>query len=143
LGEGLWEATDVVLEFSVVGEELNVSTIDLDATFLSQLDVLVSAEGSEAPVLGHDDLLSSWELVLGAAEGFDGGCSVGISGSDREENLSDVDAGDFAVWLSKGAAHAGLQSISSGTGQHLVDANDVVWVGADTHVETFLSGNLD
>jgi len=56
----------------VVAEELDVGTIDLDTAFLSQLDVLVTAQRSEAPVLGHDDLLASWELVLRAAKSFDG-----------------------------------------------------------------------
>jgi len=76
LSEGLWEATNVVREFSVVGEELNVSTINLDTTLLSQLHILVPTKRSESPVLGHDDLLSTRELVLRASKCLDCGRSV-------------------------------------------------------------------
>lgn len=61
---------------------------------------------------------------------------------DGEQNLADVDAGDGAVGLAVGATHSGLQSIGTGARQHLVDADDVVRVGAHAHVETFLAGNL-
>jgi hypothetical protein len=60
----------------MVGEELDVCTVDQNLSFLSELDVLVSSEGGKAPVLAYDDLLATGELVLGAAEGFDGCCSV-------------------------------------------------------------------
>jgi len=115
LSESLWEATNVVLKFSVVGEELNVSAINLDTALLSEFHILVPTKRSESPVLGHDDLLSTWELVLRASKSLDCGRSVSITGSDGQENLANVDAGDFADWLAEGAAHAGLQSISSGT----------------------------
>jgi hypothetical protein len=36
-----------------------------------------------------------------------------------------------------------LKSIGTGTGQHLVDADDVVRVDTDSHVEAFLSSDLD
>jgi len=36
-----------------------------------------------------------------------------------------------------------LKSIGTSARQHLVDTDDVVWVWADAHVESFLSGNLD
>jgi hypothetical protein len=36
-----------------------------------------------------------------------------------------------------------LQSIGTSARQHLVDTDDVVRVGSDTKVETFLSGELD
>lgn len=35
------------------------------------------------------------------------------------------------------------EPIGTGTGQHLVDTDDVVRVGADAHVETFFAGGLD
>lgn len=68
LGESLRETLHVALEATVVGEELNVSTIDLDVTSSLLLQVLLAAERGEAPVLGDDDLLSARELVLGSSE---------------------------------------------------------------------------
>lgn len=55
----------------MVGKELDVSTIDLDAAGSLALEVLLAAEGSEAPVLGDDDLLAAGELVLSAAESLE------------------------------------------------------------------------
>lgn len=68
---------------------------------------------------------------------------TGITSADAHENLANVDTGDKAVGLAPGTTHAGLQSIGTSARQHLVDADDVVGVGTDTEVETFLAGNLD
>ena len=73
LGESLGEALHVALERTVVGEELNIGTVQEESTGGLLLQVLVAAEGSEAPVLGDDDLLPAGELVLGAAEGLESG----------------------------------------------------------------------
>lgn len=66
-----------------------------------------------------------------------------VTSADGEQDLADVDTGDEAVGLAEGTAHAGLQTIGTSARQHLVDADDVVGMGADTQVETFLSGDLD
>jgi hypothetical protein len=68
---------------------------------------------------------------------------TGVTSADGEEDLADSDTSDEAVWLAESTTHASLQSIGSGARQHLVDADDVVRVGADAEMETFLSGNLD
>ena len=60
--ESLGEAAHVVLESTLVAEELNVSTVDPDLALLALLDVLLALEGSETPVLGDDDLLATGEL---------------------------------------------------------------------------------
>jgi hypothetical protein len=154
----------------VVGEELNVSTVDLDATSSDLLQVLLAAEGSETPVLGDDDLLATGELVLGAAESLESDGTVWevrmlvfdtcmrmplqplrrefprrtrVTSADTQDDLANVDTGDSAVGLAPGTTHTSLQSIGTGTRQHLVDTDDVVGVGADTQVETLLSGVLD
>lgn len=57
-------------------QELDVAAVDTELTSLALLDVVVAAERGEAPVLGDDDLLATWELVLCAAEGLDGGGAV-------------------------------------------------------------------
>lgn len=61
----------VLLNGAVLREELNVGTILLDVTSLPLGEVLLAAKGSEAPVLGDDDLLPAGELVLRAAEGLE------------------------------------------------------------------------
>lgn len=68
---------------------------------------------------------------------------TGVTSTDRHDDLTDVDTGDSAVGLAPGTTHTSLQSIGTGTRQHLVDTDDVEWVSADTQVETFLSGDLD
>jgi len=128
---------------ALVPQELDVRTVDLDLAGLLQLDVLVTLQRREAPVLADDDLLATGELVHAAAESLDGSGAVGITGADGEQDLADVDAGDGAVGLAPGATHTGLEPIGTGTGQHLVDADDVVWVRANAEMETFFTGNFD
>ena len=66
-----------------------------------------------------------------------------ISGSDGQEDLTNVDTSDGTVGLAPCSSHSSLQSIGTGTGQHLVDSDDVVRVSADAEMETFFTGNLD
>lgn len=60
----------------MVGQELHVGTIHLNAASSLLLQVLLATEGSETPVLGDDDLLATGELVLGSAEGLEGESTV-------------------------------------------------------------------
>jgi len=122
--------------------ELDVSAILHDKLVLLQLRVLVPVDVREAPLLGDNDLLSSRELVAGTTESLLDNRRVRVLAADRQDDLSDVDASDGAVRLAPSATHTGLKSISTGTGQHLVDADDVVRVDTDTHVERILAGNL-
>jgi ABC-type Zn2+ transport system substrate-binding protein/surface adhesin len=57
--------------------------------------------------------------------------------------LTNVDTGNSSVGLTPSTTHSSLQSIGTGARQHLVDSDDVVWVGTDAEMEAFLSGNLD
>ena len=68
---------------------------------------------------------------------------MGISGSDRQKNLANVDTGDGAIGLAPSTSHTSLKSIGAGTGQHLVDTDDVVRMSSDSEMETFFAGNLD
>jgi len=67
---------------------------------------------------------------------------VGVADADGHEDLSDANAGNLAVGLSVSAAHAGLQTIGTGAGQHLVDTQYVVRVCPDSHVESLAPGKL-
>jgi len=142
LVESLGEAAEVGLEVALVAEELDVGTVDLDAALLALGDVLLAAERGEAPVLGDDDLLATRELVLGAAESLEGGGLVGVLGADGQKNLANVDTGNGAVRLSESTTHTGLETIGTSARQHLVDADDVVRVGADAEMERLLSRGL-
>jgi len=68
---------------------------------------------------------------------------VGVTSSDAQDDLTDVDTGNGSVWLSPSTTHSSLQSIGTGARQHLVDTDDMVRVGTNTEMETFLSSNLD
>jgi len=141
--ESVGEAAHVVGEVAVVGEELDVSTVDLDAAGSLLLEVLLTSERGEAPVLGDNDLLSARELVLGSSESLKGNGAVGITSADAHENLANVDTGDSAVGLAPGTTHTSLQSIGTGARQHLVDTDDVEGVSTDSEVEALLTGVLD
>jgi len=67
-GESIGETAHVLLQRTVVAEELNISTINLDTASSLALKILVTTEGSEAPVLGDNNLLATRELVLRSAE---------------------------------------------------------------------------
>jgi hypothetical protein len=166
--ERVGELLEVVLDGAVLGEELDVGTVHLDLAGIPPLNVLLAAEGGEAPVLGDDDLLPAGELVLGAAEGLEGVGAVWegllvtvvdvtaaeempvpaaggrerltrVTSAERHEDLANVDTGDKTVGLAESATHSGLEPIGSGTRQHLVDADDVEGVSADAEVEAVLA----
>lgn len=140
---GLGEALHVLLDKTVTTQELDVGTVLLELALLAELDVLLTADGGEAPVLGDNDLLATRELVGGATHGLDGGGAVGVTGADGQEDLADVHTGDNTVGLTEGTTHTGLETIGTSARQHLVDTDDVEGVGTDTEVETFLTGDLD
>jgi hypothetical protein len=137
------EALHVVLQGTVVGEELNVGTVGKEVTSGLLLEVLLATERSEAPVLGDDDLLATRELVLGAAESLESGSLVGVTSPDGHDDLANVDTGNSAVGLTPGTTHTSLQSIGTSARQHLVDTDDVIRVDTDAEMEGLLSTDLD
>jgi len=130
-------------QVAVVRQELDIGSIHLDTTGSLLLQVLLATERREAPVLRDDDLLPARELVLGTSESLESHSAVGVASAHAHDDLTDIDTGDSSIWLAPGTTHAGLQTIGTSARQHLVDADDVVRVGADAQMETFLSGGLD
>jgi hypothetical protein len=59
---------------------------------------------------------------------------VRITGTDRQEDLTDVDASNGSVGLTPSTTHTSLKPIRPGTGQHLVDTDDVERVGTTATV---------
>lgn len=68
---------------------------------------------------------------------------VGVSAADGQQNLPNGHTGTQALGLAKGTTHACLEPISSSTGKHLVDTQDVEGVHPDPQVESILSSVLD
>ena len=139
----IWESLDVLLNAALVAQELNICTINQDTTFLLQLDIFITSQRCEPPILADNDLLAAGELVHRSSEGFNGSGSVGVSSSYGEEDLTNVDTGDCAVWLTPSTTHSSLQSIGTGAGQHLVDSDNMVGVCSNSEMETFLASHLD
>lgn len=68
---------------------------------------------------------------------------VGISAADGQQNLSNGHTSTQALGLAKGTTHACLEPISSSTGKHLVDPQDMEWVHPNPQMEGILSSVLD
>jgi hypothetical protein len=83
--------------------------------------------------------LSSGKLGLGTSEGFTGEGDLIGSGSNGDEDLSNSDTGDLAETFTVGVSHTGLESISTGAREHLVDANNVPGVDSDSNMEVILT----
>jgi hypothetical protein len=58
------ESSDVVSQLAMVGQELNIGAVNQELALSLLLHILFTAERSEAPVLGNNDLLAARELVL-------------------------------------------------------------------------------
>jgi len=74
--ESSWESSDVVGQLALVAQELNIGTINQNLSRVLLVHILFTAQRSEAPVLGDDNLLATWELVLGSAESLDSSGTV-------------------------------------------------------------------
>jgi len=85
--------------------------------------------------------------------------SVGVLATYGQKDLADVDPSNGSVRFAPSTTHTGLQSdrehqamtrenvkrdipISTSTGQHLIDAEDVEGVDTDPQVEGILTGGL-
>ena len=137
-------------KWSTISESLYVDSISLDLSFLFQLIESGHNMLGESELTGNEHLLSSWELELGSSEGFSGVVDLEWSGTDGDKDGSDVDTSRLAKSLSVSVSHTSLESISTGTGKHFVNTDDVPWVDSDSNMETkftsvvlheFVSGN--
>jgi hypothetical protein len=148
-------------ERAVVVDNLAVGAVRNDLALGAQLLVLLFVELRESPVLRNNDLLSAGELVAASIECFDGVSLAGVLGSDRNENLTDINACNRAARFPKRSSHTSLEPrykrvvrilkhfcaddllpISSGTRKHFVDSEHVVWVHSHPHVETIFAGEF-
>jgi len=117
------------------------TTVD-DSVLLSVLQVLISGEGSEAPEVADNDVLTARELILGTSQSLHNCLLICLLRTHGENDLSDVHTSHGAGGLAEGLTHTRLQSICSCARQHLVDTENVEGVSTDTHVEGILSSKF-
>lgn len=132
----------VSLQGTLLAQVLDIATVGLETTSSTLGNVILTRQLGEAPLLGDDDLLATSKLELCTTKGLDDNGLVGILGTNREDDLTNVDTGGGRVRLTPGTTHTGLKTISTGTGQHLVDTEDVEGVETDTHMEGILARHL-
>ena len=123
----------------MLAEDLDVATVTLDLTFSGESSEVRVNNGGESVFTGDEDGLSSRELALGASEGLTSvGDVLGLA-SHGDEDGTDVNTASLEEGFTVSSSHTSLKSISTGAGQHLVDADNVPGMGSDSHVEGFLT----
>jgi len=132
----------VVLEVALRPDELDVSTIIHYPLVLLELEVILPVNIGEAPLLGDNDLLATRELITGTAESLLDHRSIVILAADGHDDLANVHTSDGSIGLAPSTTHTGLQTIGTSTGQHLVDADDMERVDADSQMERILARGL-
>jgi len=134
--------SEILLERPARADKLDVGAVLDDHLLILQLRIILLVDVGEAPFLGDDDLLAARELVSSAPEGLNDDSRIGILRADGEDYLADVHTGHSAVRLPPSTTHAGLETISTGTAQHLVDAKNMERMYANAKMERVLSGCL-
>lgn len=120
---------------STVLDLLDMISIGDQGAVVPLLLVLFASQLSEAPFLGDNNSLLSRELHLRAAQGFENMVQIGILCSDGHQRLANADTCNGTDGLSESATHTGLETISSSTGKHLVDTQDVEGVDTNSEME--------
>lgn len=77
----------------MVGDNLNVDSVWNDLAFSLESVVLLLGVLGESELSADGDLLSAWELEHGSSESLLGVLNVGSSGSDGNNDISNVDSG--------------------------------------------------
>jgi len=127
----------------VLADVLHGDTVRNDPALLSSLGILLSGPLGESPLIRSQDLLSSGELILGPAKGFNNMRGVVVLATNRHDHLADLYTSSHLHGLSVRPTHTGGETICSGTRQHLILTNDVERVASYSNVVTLLAGGLD
>merc|ERR1740130_336741 len=117
----------------------DINAIWNQATKVLPLLVIVLVKLGEAELAGDMDLLAAWELELGTAACLDTDLCLLRLGTDGHENLADIATSCSAIALSPSTTHACLETVSTCTRKHLVDAEHLVRVRTHTNVEEVLA----
>ena len=118
---------------------LNIDTISEDLSFLLESEEIGHNVLGEAVLSGNEDVLATRELPGGTKESLLGVLNVLLLGSNGHKHLTNAHTSGLAESLSVGMSHTLLESISSSTGKHLVNTNDVPWVDSDSKMERELT----
>jgi len=124
----------------VRGESLDVDTVALNLALSLESNEIRVDERGETESTGDENLLATWELELGTTEGLLGVGHTRDLGSDGDQDGANVDTGGLTEGFAVSVTHTGLESISTGAGEHLVDADNVPRVNSDSDMETFFTG---
>jgi hypothetical protein len=81
------------------------------------------------------DLLAARELELGPGWDLNNMFLILQLGADGHDYLTNANPGHCALGLPEGTPHTCLELVSPGTGQHLVDANDVERVQSNSNMK--------
>ena len=111
-------------------------------TLTAHLDILFAGISSKSPFQTLQNLLATGKLEFSTTNRFNDMGFMGVLGTDREQNLTNVDAGSDANRFTVRVAHTGTQTIGSGTTQHLIGAQDVEGMGANANVVVVFSNVL-
>lgn len=122
------------------GQSLDVNTVSLDLTGLLEAVEVGHNVGGKSVLTGNEDELSAGELEFGSTQGLGGVSDVSGLGSDGEEDGANVDTSGLTESLSVSVSHTGLESISTGAGEHLVDTDNVPGVDSNSEMEAQLTG---
>jgi len=120
-------------------ENLDVHTITHDLVFLLQSSEVTVDNFGETVLSGDEDSLAARELELSTTESLLSKWNFVGSGTDGHENGANVHTGRLAKSLSVSVTHTGLESISTGAGKHLVDADHMPWVHSNADMEGFFT----
>ena len=117
-------------------------TIGRQFTGTTHADIIFTIVLGKAPFQRLEDLLAPGKLELAPTNGLNDVCFVGVLGADREQNLTNINAGSHTNGFAVRVAHTTRQTIGTGATQHFVGAQDVEGVGADPNVVGFLPDRL-
>jgi len=126
----------------VVWSVLAANAVGDNLAGLESLGKLFLVELGESPLFGDEELLSAGELELGATQSLEGGGFVLLLDTHRHQRLTDANAGDETLRLTVRTTHTGLETIRTGTRQHLVDTGYVEGVASHTKMEGFFTNGL-
>ena len=129
-----------VFQGSLFSENLDTDTITLDLAGLEEsLEIRVNNFG-ESELPGDENGLSAGELELRATEGLLREWHLFGGSADGDQDGSDVDTSGLEEGLSVSVTHTGLESISTGAGKHLVDADHMPSVYSNADMERLFRG---
>ena len=92
-------------QFSVVVSQFSIHAIGNHSPLCFPREVIDAGELCKAPLLGRDNLLSSWKLKLGTAKRLNRFLNIDILGADGEHHLANGDASSQTGGLTPRTAH--------------------------------------